>query len=104
MATATQLAPPQLTYDTYLTEPEVMARYDIIDGVREYMTNLTRRHQRLVMRIARGFMDFEAVSRAGETLIAPTDVLIQVSPLRTRQPDVLFISKERLAACDYRSI
>ena len=35
-----------LTYEQYLVEPEIVARYDIIDGVRIFMANPTRRHQR----------------------------------------------------------
>lgn len=97
MAIARQeLLPPPLTYEDYLAEGETLERYDIVDGVRE-VTNPTRKHQRLLLRIARMFQDFEAVSGAGQTLIAPCDILIRRSPLRTRQSDVLFISHERLA-------
>lgn len=97
MAIARQeLLPPPLTYEEYLAEDETLERYDIVDGVRE-VTNPTRRHQRLLLRLARMFQDFEAASGAGQTLIAPCDILIRPSPLRTRQPDVLFISHERLA-------
>jgi Uma2 family endonuclease len=90
-------APAMMTYEDYLAEGEVFKRYDIIDGVREYMTNPTRLHQRVLRRIARAFEDYEAESGRGQSILAPSDVLIRRAPLRTRQPDVLFISTERLA-------
>jgi Uma2 family endonuclease len=90
------VAAPVLTYEDYLAEGEIFKRYDIIDGVRIFMTNPTRRHQRILLRISRLFYAFELETRSGETLVAPQDVLITRSPLRTRQPDVAFISRERL--------
>ncbi|MGV3719396.1 MAG: Uma2 family endonuclease [Actinomycetota bacterium] len=85
-----------LTYEEYLAEAEAMARYDILDGVRIPM-NPTRRHQRVLRNIARALEAYESHSQSGQAIVAPCDVLIHKSPLRTRQPDVLFISNERLA-------
>lgn len=94
MATAT-LAPPTahlLTWEAYLTEGEIYKRYDIIDGVREFMPGATFRHQRIQLRISRALGDYEMQSGAGIVVGAPFDVLIRRTPrLRTRQPDVLFI-------------
>jgi hypothetical protein len=62
MAVARQdLLPSVLTYAEYLAEGETLERYDIVDGVRE-VTNPTRKHQRLLLRIARLLQDFEATS------------------------------------------
>ncbi|MGV3723168.1 MAG: Uma2 family endonuclease [Actinomycetota bacterium] len=97
MSVAARQEAPVLSYEDYLAEGEVMARYDIIDGVREPMTNPTRKHQRLLLRLARLFEAYEHESGRGQVLIAPCDILITRIPLRTRQPDVLFISNERLA-------
>jgi Uma2 family endonuclease len=97
MSAAPHCEAPVLTYEEYLAEGEVMARYDIIDGVREPLTNPTRRHQRSLRRVARLLEDYEAETGSGQVLVAPIDVLISRRPLRTRQPDVLFISNERLA-------
>lgn len=91
-------APPLLTYEDYLAEGEVFKRYDIVDGVRIF-TAPTRRHQRMLGNTARALDDYGAATRRGETIIAPSDVLITRVPLRTRQPDVLFISHARLAQC-----
>ena len=93
-------APPRtnlLTYEEYLAEGEVNRRYDILNGVRFFMTNPTRKHQRIQRRLVLLMAPFEDQESKGQTLTAPCDVLITRQPLRTRQPDVLFISKERLA-------
>ena len=81
-----------LTYEQYLVEGEINQRYDIVDGVRDWMPNPTRQHQRIALNIAESFRVYERATRRGETIIAACDVLIQRNPLRTRQPDVLFIS------------
>ena len=38
---------------------------------------------------------FVSEQQLGEVLFAPLDVLVQREPLRTRQPDLLFVSNER---------
>ena len=93
------IAPPPtklLTYEDYMAEGEINLRYDIIDGVR-IVTNPTRRHQRILRNIADGIYSFERHSRQGQMIIAACDILITRTPLRTRQPDVLFMSNACLA-------
>ncbi len=89
-----------LTYEQYLAEGEVFKRYDIIDGSRIFMTNPTIGHQNVQGNIYAGIRVWWQQSRAGEVILAPYDILIQRSPLRTRQPDVLFISQQRLGGRD----
>lgn len=91
MAVASEL----LTYEQYMAEGEVYKRYDIIDGVRIFMTNPTIGHQEVQGNIYDGLRAWRRASRAGRVILAPCDILIQRSPLRTRQPDVLVISHER---------
>jgi Uma2 family endonuclease len=86
----------RLTYEQYLAEPEIRRRYDILDGVRVFMTNPTIQHQEIQGNVYRGMYAWRQAGGAGRVLQAPCDVLIQRSPLRTRQPDVLVISYERL--------
>ena len=93
-----------MTYEEYLDGPEEMARYDILDGWKVYrtygnqeMSNPSKTHQRILRHIARVMEDFEAETDQGRVLIAPSDVLITNRPLRSRQPDLLFISQERMA-------
>ena len=97
-----------MTYEEYLASPEEMARYDILDGWKVYrrygekqLTNPTIRHQRVQSRIVRALEQYEAAAGRGLTIAAPCDVLVRVLPTaRTRQPDVLFISRERLGDHD----
>ncbi len=93
-----------MTYEEYLSGPEEMARYDILDGWKVYrlygdklLPSPTRQHQRIAGRLLRLFQNYEAASAQGEAIIAPCDVEITYQPLRSRQPDLLFISRERLA-------
>lgn len=93
-----------MTYEEYISGPEEMARYDILDGwkvYRLYGDNLvpspTRRHQRVLGRLLRRLQDYEEQTKRGEAIAAPCDVEITYQPLKCRQPDLLFISRERLA-------
>lgn len=89
-------APPTLlTYEDYMSEGEINRRYDVIDGVRLFMTQPTIGHQEIALNIAEMLRSYQRQSRRGRTIIAPCDVLIRYQPLRIRQPDVLFVSRER---------
>ncbi len=89
-----------LTYEQYLAEGETNRRYDIINGVRRWMPNPTVRHQDVLFNIAAAFKAFGRVTNAGRMVVAACDVLIDYSPLKTRQPDVLFISHGRFGSRD----
>lgn len=94
-----------MTYKEYLASPEEMARYDILDGWKVYrlygdkqLPNPTRMHQEVAINLVELFRAFQKDAKTGKIIVAPCDVLVQVSPrLRTRQPDLLFISAEHLA-------
>jgi Uma2 family endonuclease len=96
MTTATE----QLTYEQYLMEGEVKGRYEIIDGVRIFMTNPTIGHQETQGNIYAGLRAWRQVNRVARVILAPCDIPIQRAPLRTRQPDVLVISHERFGERD----
>lgn len=97
-----------MTYEEYLNSPEEMARYDIIDGYKEYrlygpegnqLPNPIRLHQRIQLNLGILFDRFEKTEGLGRVVMPPCDVLIGRTPrLRSRQPDVLFISGERFRA------
>ncbi len=96
MAIASQhLASELLTYEQYMAEGEVFQRYEILDGVR-IVTNPTPRHQEILGNLFMRLLTYQKAARAGKVLLAPCDVLIGRAPLRTRQPDVLFMSNGRL--------
>lgn len=86
-----------LTYEAYMAAGEINRRYEIIDGERIYMTGSSIRHQEVVLNLALSLRDYQHLGRHGKTIIAPCDVLISREPLRTRQPDMIFISRERYA-------
>ena len=91
-------APPKLlTYEEYLAEEPLCKRYEILDGERIFMPNPTEDHQDVAFNIAAPLKEYGQRTGRGKMVIAPQDVLISRSPLRTRQPDVLFISTERRA-------
>jgi Uma2 family endonuclease len=84
----------RLTYEEYLKTPEIKARYDILDGVMTMAPAPTVTHQRILFRLARLLDQFVSTQQLGEVLIAPVDIIIGREPLRTRQPDLLFVSNE----------
>jgi Uma2 family endonuclease len=93
-----------MTYEEYLASPEENARYDIIDGYKVYhrfgknaMTSPSRIHQRILGNIFVSFRAYALSTKRGEAYQSPCDVLVQRQPVRTRQPDVLLISMDRLA-------
>lgn len=91
MSTQTQ----RLTYEEYLKSPEIKARYDIVDGVMIMAPSPTLDHQKILRKLFLSLHQFVAERELGEVLFAPLDVVIQREPLRTRQPDLLFVSNER---------
>jgi Uma2 family endonuclease len=88
---------PLLTYEAYMAEEEINRRYDIIDGVREFMASPTPRHQDIQGNIYERLRVYQRQTRKGRVVQAACDVLITQSPLRTRQPDILFMSNLRLS-------
>ena len=96
-----------MTYEEYLDSPEEMRRYDIIDGFKRYrlygpegnqLANPTRLHRRIQKNLSRSFSAFETATRIGLFIPPPCDIFITRNPrLRTRQPDLIFVSSEILA-------
>lgn len=91
-----EVIPKRLTYEDYLAEGVVYGRYEIIDGVRHFMPNPTPLHQVITFNIAALLNTYQRNSKRGRMFIAPRDVRISFSPLHTRQPDVMFISHQRI--------
>jgi Uma2 family endonuclease len=91
----------QLTYEEYLSMKETNRRYEIIEGEIRVVPSPTVRHQKLVRRISNLLDEFVSRHNLGVVLLAPIDVVIGKNPLHTRQPDVLYLSNERIAAAGY---
>lgn len=100
MALPAHVIEKELTFEDYMSEGEINRRYDIIDGKREYMPAPSDRHQDIIYNVAEQFKAYQRRVGFGKAMIAPSDVLITKKPLRTRQPDTLFISTERYAGRD----
>ena len=83
-----------LTYAEYLNEPEVMARFDIIDGEVIMSASPSFTHQMILANLHLLVHYFVNERQSGWVLFAPMDVIVQEEPLRVRQPDLLFVSNE----------
>jgi Uma2 family endonuclease len=96
------IAPPTpaagtLSYEQYLAEGEINARYDIVDGERIFMPGPSWQHQIIVVNMVKALDRYREAGHDGYVIPAPFDVLIRKQPkLVTRQPDVLFITREQL--------
>jgi len=84
-----------LTYEKYLALPEMKARYSIVDGELVMAAAPTPDHQTVVLELSSILNSFVREYRLGRVFLAPLDVVIRRDPLRTRQPDVMFISNAR---------
>jgi Uma2 family endonuclease len=84
-----------LTYADYLALPEMKARYSIVDGELVMAAAPTPDHQRVVQRTFVRLDSFVHERQLGTVFLAPLDIVIRRDPLRTRQPDVMFISNAR---------
>jgi Uma2 family endonuclease len=85
----------KVTFEAYLTLPETKQRYEIVDGVLIMPPAPTLAHQWFSKRIFSRLDNFVEERGLGVVLFAPVDLLIQREPLRTRQPDILYLSAER---------
>ena len=85
----------RLTYEAWQALPETKQRYEIVDGVLIMPPAPTPDHQWIMMKIAMRLGGFVSEKGVGVVLTAPVDVVISREPLRTRQPDVLYLSAER---------
>lgn len=84
-----------MTFEEYLKLPHTMKRYDIIDGVMVMPPAPSWEHQWVAANLFR-LLDAHARRQGiGVVLFAPVDIEVQHDPLRTRQPDLLFLSTER---------
>ncbi len=87
----------KLTYEDYLKTPETMRRYDIVDGVWHFMSPAPNlRHQEIIGRLFLALAPFVRDRGLGKVYVAPCDIIISRKPLRTRQPDLFYVSKARL--------
>ena len=84
----------KLTYEDYVQFPEDGQRHELIDGEHYASPVPYIRHQRIIVRVVGLLAKFAADTGCGEVLLAPTDVVL--TQYDVVQPDVLFVSRERL--------
>ncbi|MFQ3607264.1 MAG: Uma2 family endonuclease [Chloroherpetonaceae bacterium] len=82
------------TYDDYALLPEG-AKYQLIDGEIIEMPTPIVAHQNAVLNLGAILREIVMKKKLGRILIAPMDVFLD--PYNTFQPDVMFISNERLS-------
>ena len=87
----------KISFEDYLLMPEVNYPYEIIDG--EFMPSPAPipAHQKIALNIVMALNPPVQERDLGVVLFAPVDIILQRHPLRTRQPDVLFIHKDKLS-------
>lgn len=84
----------QLTYEEFRSLPDDGHRYELVDGEVVRSPSPTEKHQNAVMNLAGLLWTFVRSSGLGKVYVAPFDVVFD--ELNALQPDVLFVSAERL--------
>ncbi|PKB64018.1 MAG: hypothetical protein BZY80_04345 [SAR202 cluster bacterium Io17-Chloro-G2] len=85
----------RLTFEAWLALPETKQRYEIVDGAMLMPPAPTADHQWIMSEIFLRLRSFVDDRGLGVVLPAPVDLLIRREPLRTRQPDILYLSADR---------
>ncbi|MEO0139645.1 MAG: Uma2 family endonuclease [candidate division WOR-3 bacterium] len=89
------------TYEDYL-KLEDEERYEVIKGRLMEMPSPTPWHQRILMELATLIREFVKVKNKGEVLPSPLDVVLDDNVVL--QPDIVYISKERLGVIGEKAI
>ena len=84
---------PKFTYEDYLLLPEDK-HYELIEGELVMVPSPGRKHQRVLGRLYQTLSRFLERKNLGELYMAPFDIML--SPTVVVQPDLLFVSRERL--------
>jgi Uma2 family endonuclease len=85
----------KLTYDDYvLLTPPDSGNYELHNGQIIFMASPIPPHQKLSMRLSSRLFNHTDENNLGEIFTAPMDVVF--NPIDTFQPDIFFLSNERL--------
>jgi Uma2 family endonuclease len=95
--------PKFLTYEDYarLTPPD-SGNYELHNGKIIYMPTPTPLHQRISRKLSTRLDIYVEEKKLGEIFTAPMDTVF--NPIDTFQPDILFISNEKLAIIGEKKI
>jgi len=83
-------------WEGYLNLPDDLTHYEIVDGEVIPLASPTLKHQEIVLTLAERLRQFTRAKRLGKVLTAPFDFVVRRAPVRTRQPDLFFLSRDRL--------
>ncbi|MCS7300229.1 MAG: Uma2 family endonuclease, partial [Fimbriimonadales bacterium] len=86
-----------LSWEEYLRWEDEYTHYEIINGEVHELPTPTLKHQIVLDELMARLRSFVRENRLGRLLTAPFDFVIRREPLRTRQPDLFFLSREREA-------
>ena len=89
------------TYKDYLSLEEEK-RYEIIDGELLEMPAPSLKHQKVIWNLAYVFRRYQEKKDCGDFYLAPVDVVL--SEEHVVQPDLVFVSKDRLSIARDRGI
>lgn len=102
----TTVRPKEWTYEEFMALPEGgPLHYEIIDGELTMTPAPNTRHQEIsgnLFRIISTFLHGNPGS--GKVFSAPTDVILSHDPLRAVEPDLVFVSKDRLSLIGEKNI
>lgn len=87
------------TYDELIAEmPETNQPHELWDGELIMAPSPFFNHQKIVLRLYRQLDDWVTAGNLGEVIASPIDMVL--APHRVVQPDVAYISRERLGIID----
>ena len=100
----TEATKKKISFEDYLLMPEINHPYEIIDGELMPSPAPIPAHQRMSANIFKRLDEHVEAENLGIVLFAPIDIILQRHPLRTRQPDVLFIHRDKLSGTGFDAI
>jgi len=91
-----EVAQKVITWEDYLQgEPKDLECYEIEDGEVIAVGAPSAEHQWVLGALYRLLHEFATKQGLGIVCMAPFDIVVQRTPVRTRQPDLFFLRKER---------
>ena len=85
----------RLDWEAYLRWEDDLTPYEIIDGEVHLLPTPTLKHQLVQANLMDRIRGYLNLNRLGVLLAAPFDFVMRREPLRTRQPDLFFLSSAR---------
>lgn len=89
------------TYEDYL-KLEEDKRYEVLEGELLEIPAPTTLHQKILWRLSRLFMLYQEKKDPGDFYLSPVDVILSEDVIV--QPDIVFVSKDRLGIVKERGI